>query len=62
MEIDTQKDKGGEEERIMRKLLQEWRFLDERFIPEEHKKIYKEAFQKYKEKAGATTTNKLEQI
>lgn len=62
MEIDPQKDKGGEEERIMRKLLHEWRFLDERFIPEEHKQIYKEAFQKYKEKAGATATNKLEQI
>eukprot|EP00253_Pinus_taeda_P012662 PITA_12662 len=61
IEIDPHKDKGGEEERIMRKLLQEWRFLDERFILEEQKQIYKEAFQKYKEKAGVSPANKLEQ-
>lgn len=34
-EIDPQKYREGEEERIMRKLLQEWRSLDERFISEE---------------------------
>lgn len=62
MKIDPQKDKEGEEERIMRKLLLEWRLLDERFVPEEQKQIYKEAFQKYKEKVGERVANKLEKI
>lgn len=38
----------------MAKLLQEWKRLDERFIPEEQKQRYKEAFQRYKEKKGIT--------
>jgi len=62
MEVDIQKDKGGEEERTMRKLLHEWRYLDERFILEEKKQRYKEAFQKYKEKTGGLAVNNLEQI
>lgn len=37
----------------MKKLLQEWKNLDERFIPESHKQQYKEAFQKYKENKGS---------
>lgn len=36
----------------MKKLLQEWKNLDERFIPESQKQQYKEEFQKYKEKTG----------
>lgn len=46
----------------MRKLLQEWRLLDERFIPDEQKQMYKEAFQTYKEKVGVPIANKLEPI
>ena len=37
MEIDSQKTKGEEEEQVMAKLLQEWKRLDERFIPEDQK-------------------------
>ena len=46
MEIDPQKTKGEEEEQVMAKLLQEWKRIDERFIPEEQKQRYKEGFQK----------------
>ena len=35
------------EEEVLLKLLDEWRHLDERFIPEEKKRIYKETFQQY---------------
>jgi len=52
MEIDPLKTKGEEEEQVMTKLLQEWKRLDERFIPEDQKQMYKEAFQRYKEKKG----------
>lgn len=52
MEIETQKDTEVEEEKIMRKLIQEWKNLDNRFIPDKQKQLYKEAFQKYKEKKG----------
>ena len=40
---DNQKENGTEEERIMKKLLQEWKNLDERFIPKSQKQQYKEA-------------------
>jgi len=50
METKQQKENEIEEERIMRKLIQEWKNLDERFIPKAQKRVYKEAFQKYKEK------------
>jgi len=43
----------------MRKLLQEWKMLDERFIPEEQKQMYKEAFQRYKEKKGITEDRRV---
>ena len=62
MEVDPQKDRGCDEERIMRRLLQEWKNLDERFIPEEKKQLYKETFQKYKEKVGALSASQPEQI
>jgi len=44
MEIDPQKESGNDEERVMKRLLQDWRSLDERFIPEEKKQLYKEMF------------------
>jgi len=52
MEVESQKDNEAEEERIMRQLIQEWKSLDERFIPDSQKQLYKETFQKYKEKKG----------
>lgn len=52
MEVESQKDNEVEEERIMKQLIQECKNLDERFIPESQKQLYKEAFQKYKEKKG----------
>jgi len=58
METETQKENEAEEERIMRKLIQEWKNLDERFKLETQKQIYKEAFQKYKEKKGIIWINK----
>lgn len=50
METESQQESEAEEERIMRHLIQEWKNLDERFIPDRQKQIYKEAFQKYKER------------
>jgi len=44
MEIDPQKESGNDEERVMKRLLQDWRNLDERFILEEQKQLYKEMF------------------
>lgn len=52
MEVEHQTTNAVEEERIMRRLLQEWKYLDSRFIPEKQKQLYKEVFQKYKEKMG----------
>lgn len=40
----------------------EWRHLDERFIPKEQKQLYKDMFQKYKEKGRATIINQREQL
>ena len=57
MGTDTQKDSGNEEERIMRRLLQDWKNLDERFIQEAQKQLYKGTFKKYKEKKGNTLEN-----
>lgn len=61
MEKDPQKDKGNEEEQVMRILIHEWRHLDERFILEEQKQLYKDMFQKY-EKVGVATANHPEQL
>eukprot|EP00253_Pinus_taeda_P009631 PITA_09631 len=52
MEVENPTENEAEEEKIMRKLLQEWKYLDSRFIPEKQKQLYKEVFQKYKEKKG----------
>lgn len=43
-EAEAQKDNGNEEEIIMKRLLQGWKNLDERFTPENQKQLYKEAF------------------
>ena len=50
MEVENQVEGEIEEERIMKQLIQEWKYLDSRFIPEKQKQLYKEVFQKYKEK------------
>ena len=50
------------EEEILRKLLDEWRHLDERFILEEEKKLYRETFQKYKEKQDEGKTEMVEKL
>ena len=52
MDVENQVENDVEEERIMKQLIQEWKYLDNRFIPEKQKQLYKEAFQKYKEKKG----------
>ena len=61
MEIDPKKTKGEEEEQVMARLLQEWKRLDERFIPEEQKQKYKEAFQSYKVKKRLTEEKENQQ-
>jgi len=46
MELDTSRgEELSTEEEVLRKLLDEWRHLDERFILEEQKGIYREMFQ-----------------
>jgi len=52
MEIDPQKEDFSVEEQVMKRLLQEWRHLDEHFIPEDQKQLYKETIQQYKIKQG----------
>jgi len=59
--VDSKKDNGTEEENIMKKLLLEWKKLDKRFIPEKEKQLYKETFQKYKEKKGGTSESRTNQ-
>lgn len=63
MEIDINKGEDPTtEEEILRKLLDKWRNLDERFSPEEDKKLCKEIFQKSKEKQEQGTTGMNEQL
>ena len=53
--IEIDPSKGEElsiEEEVLNKFLNEWRHLDERFILEHQKKLYKEAFKQYKSKQG----------
>lgn len=52
MEINTQKEDISVEEQVMKQFLLKWRHLDEHFIPEDQKKLYKETFQQYKVKQG----------
>lgn len=51
MEINRGEDLRIEEE-VLRKLLNEWRNLDEQFIPEDQKIFYAETFQQYQAKQG----------
>lgn len=46
----------------MKRLLQEWRHLDERFIPEDQNQLYKDMFQRYKEKRGAIIVSQPEHL
>lgn len=62
MEIDNQKEDLSVEEQVMKHLLQEWRHLDEHFIPEDQKQLYKETFQQYKSKQGTTIIVQLEHL
>ncbi len=62
MEINPQKDKGSEKEQVMKRFLQEWKLLDERFISEDQKKLYKNMFQRYKEKTGEVIINQPKQL
>eukprot|EP00253_Pinus_taeda_P031160 PITA_31160 len=59
MEVENQAEGEIEEERIMKQLIQEWKYLDSRFIPEKHKQLYKEVFQKYKEKKGQNADKQI---
>lgn len=46
MEIDPSKgEELSMEEEVLNKLLNEWRHLDERFVLEDQKRLYKETFQ-----------------
>lgn len=38
------------EEEVLKMLLNEWKNLDERFIPEDQKRLYVETFQQYQAK------------
>eukprot|EP00253_Pinus_taeda_P008955 PITA_08955 len=59
MEVENQAAGEIEEERILKQLIQEWKYLDSRFIPEQQKQLYKEVFQKYKEKKGQNVENQM---
>ena len=41
MDIEINKEYLRAEERVLKRLLHEWRNLDDRFIPEDQKKLYK---------------------
>jgi hypothetical protein len=47
MEVEQSKEDLSAEEKLMRRLLFEWRNLDDRFIPVEEKTLYKETFEHY---------------
>jgi len=51
MEINRGEDLGIEEE-VLRKLLNEWRNLDEQFNPKDQRRLYAETFQQYQAKQG----------
>ena len=57
METEQQQENEAEEEIVMKKLIQEWKNLDERFIPDQQKQMYKEAFQKFKERNKGNMEN-----
>jgi len=47
MEVEQSKEDLSTEEKLLKRLLFEWRNLDDRFIPVEEKKLYKETFEHY---------------
>lgn len=47
MDVEQTKEDLSAEEKLMRRLLFEWRNLDDRFIPAEEKHLYKETFEHY---------------
>ena len=53
MEIDPSKgEELSMEEDVLKKLLNEWRHLDEIFILEDQKRLYRDTFQQYQAKQG----------
>ena len=47
IDIEHNKEDLSAEERVLKCLLYEWRNLDDRFIPADQKKLYKETFEHY---------------
>ena len=47
MDVEQNKDNLNAEERVLKRLLYEWRNLDDRFIPADQKTLYKETFENY---------------
>jgi hypothetical protein len=47
MEVEQSKEDLSVEEKLLKRLLFEWRNLDDRFIPVEEKNLYKETFEHY---------------
>ena len=47
MEVEQPKEDLSAEEKLLKRLLFEWRNLDDRFIPEDQKKLYKDTFENY---------------
>lgn len=47
MEVEQSKEDLSAEEKLLKRLLFEWRNLDDRFIPADQKKSYKETFEHY---------------
>lgn len=50
MDLETNREDLSQEEEVLRKLLNEWRNLDERLIIEDQKRFYADTFQQYKAK------------
>ena len=63
MEIDPSKgEEINMEEKVLKKLLNEWRHLDEIFIPKDQKILYRETFQQYQDKQGQGQVEITEQL
>lgn len=63
MEIDPSKgEELSMEEEVLKKPLNEWRHLDERFTLEDQKILYRETFQKYQAKQGQGQVEIAEQL
>lgn len=62
MEIESQKEDLTVKEQVMKFLLSEWRQIDERFILEGQKKLYKHTFQQYQAKQGMLGVDQLDHL